>query len=103
MRGDEVDSGIRAEQCLDTLLNIAGLLEKALQVSQGNLPMVDGLSYQEIPLHSLPPSLLPWLKPLGTARKAHYAFPREMSPADSISKVAKVITVSVKAAPEILG
>ena len=52
MRGDEVDSGIRAEQCLDTLLNIAGQLEKALQVSQGNLPMVDGLSYQEIPLHS---------------------------------------------------
>ena len=103
MRGDEVDSGIRAEQCLDTLLNIAGLLEKALQVSQGNLPMVDGFSYQEIPLHSLPLSLLPWLKPLGTARKAHYACPREMSPADSISKVAKVITVSVKAAPEILG
>lgn len=103
MGSDEVDSGIRAEQCLDNLLNTVGLLEKALQVSQGNLPMVDDLSYQEIPLYSLPPSLLPWLKPLSTARKAYYACPREMSPADSISKVAKVITVTVKAAPEILG
>ena len=46
---------------------------------------------------------LPWLEPLRTARKAHYACPRDVSPEASISKVAKVITVSVKAAPEVLG
>lgn len=65
--------------------------------------MVNDLSYQEIPLYSSPPFLLPRLKPPGEVMKEHYASPREMSPAASISKVAKVITVNVKTATEILG